>query len=130
VADKVAEYGTVKGEAQMQTAINADGPIVCDVTVTPEFEQYRSGIFMAKASTQPASHSVEIIGWGVDAASAVKYWIGRNSWGSFWGTGGWFNIVRGVNALGIESNCQWAVPDMKSFPPQYQQEPQQHRAQF
>ena len=30
--------------------------------------------------------------------------------GTYWGEGGWFRIVRGVDNLGIEDNCDWAVP--------------------
>eukprot|EP00042_Codosiga_hollandica_P027827 m.141382 g.141382 ORF g.141382 m.141382 type:complete len:355 (+) comp52598_c0_seq8:121-1185(+) len=41
----------------------------------------------------------------------VNYWIGRNSWGTYWGEQGWFRIVRGTNNLGIEAHCDWAVWD-------------------
>jgi cathepsin X len=42
----------------------------------------------------------------------TAYWIGRNSWGSFWGEGGWFKIIRGAKNydLGIETDCVWGVP--------------------
>ena len=40
----------------------------------------------------------------------TDYWIGRNSWGTFWGDNGFFQIVRGVDNLGIEGNCQFATP--------------------
>lgn len=30
--------------------------------------------------------------------------------GTYWGEGGWFRLVRGVDNLGVESNCDWAVP--------------------
>ena len=36
--------------------------------------------------------------------------IGRNSWGTYWGEGGWFRIVRGTDNLGVEDACDWAVP--------------------
>ena len=40
----------------------------------------------------------------------VRYWFVRNSWGEYWGEGGWFRIKRGENQLLLESNCAWAVP--------------------
>ena len=32
----------------------------------------------------------------------------RNSWGEYWGEMGYFKIRRGLNQLGIESDCSWA----------------------
>lgn len=54
-------------------------------------------------------HEISIAGYGKDA-DGTKFWIGRNSWGTYWGEGGWFRILRGVNMLGVESQCSWAVP--------------------
>merc|ERR1711998_700531 len=54
-------------------------------------------------------HVVSLVGWGV-AEDGTKYWVGRNSWGTFWGENGFFKIVRGKNNLMIESECAWAVP--------------------
>ena len=59
-------------------------------------------------------HVVIIAGYGVDAATGMKYWVGRNSYGTQWGEGaggGWFRLQRGVNALFLESHtCSWATP--------------------
>lgn len=42
----------------------------------------------------------------------TPYWIVRNSWGSFWGEGGWFRIIRGKKHfdLGITTDCVFGVP--------------------
>ncbi len=32
------------------------------------------------------------------------------SWGQYWGEQGWFRLIRGVDALGIEDMVSWATP--------------------
>lgn len=56
-------------------------------------------------------HNIVVTGWSSTDAGA-PYWIVRNSWGTWWGEGGWFRIVMGVNMLGIESRCDWATPKL------------------
>lgn len=76
------------------------GPITCGMAVTDDFLDYRSGIFNDTTGRTAQDHDISIVGWGVE--NGVKYWIGRNSWGSYWGLKGFFKVVRGTNNLGIE----------------------------
>merc|ERR1711915_905493 len=39
-----------------------------------------------------------------------EYWIGRNSWGTYWGEYGFFRIAMYKHNLNIEQDCVWATP--------------------
>jgi cathepsin X len=103
------EHGSVKGETDMISALQ-DGPIVCGMAVTQQFENYEGfGIFNDTTGDTSQDHAISIVGYGADSAG-TPYWIGRNSWGTYWGYEGYFRIVRGTNNLGIEVGCSWATP--------------------
>jgi len=105
----ILEHGQVAGEENMMAEIYARGPLACTIAVTAAVEQYTGGIIDDKTGDVSLDHEIEILGWGVE--NGVKYWIGRNSWGTFWGEHGHFRLIRGINNLGVEANCDWAVPD-------------------
>ena len=105
----VTEYGEISGADKMMKEIYARGPITCSMYASNEdFLNYKGGIYRNSVPPGWTNHAVEIAGWGEE--DGVKYWIGRNSWGSFWGENGWFRIERGVNTTAIESRCTWAAP--------------------
>ena len=104
----VDEYGSVAGEKNMMKEIYARGPITCTIAVPDDLLEYKGGIYRDTTGAHSLDHSISVVGWGEE--DGQKYWIGRNSWGTFWGEKGWFRIVRGENNLGIEADCQWAVP--------------------
>lgn len=107
----IEEFGAVAGEAEMLAEIAARGPIACGIAVSDDFFlNYKGGIFNDTTGFLEVDHIVEIAGYGEE--DGVKYWIGRNSWGTYWGEQGWFRIVRGTNNLAIESGCDWAVPKL------------------
>ena len=103
----------------MMSEIYARGPIACSLnSESPQFNDYKGGIMQCihgeKCKIKYTDHVIVIAGWGVEKESGIKYWVGRNSYGTQWGEGpggGWFRMERGVNLFGLESNqCAWAQP--------------------
>lgn len=106
----VSEYGHVRGANNMKAEIYKRGPIGCGIHVTNKFEAYTGGIYTEKVLFPFMNHELSIAGWGVDEATGQEYWIGRNSWGTYWGERGWFRIKMHHDNLGIELDCDWGVP--------------------
>eukprot|EP01017_Pseudomicrothorax_dubius_P009430 TRINITY_DN1319_c0_g1_i2.p1 TRINITY_DN1319_c0_g1~~TRINITY_DN1319_c0_g1_i2.p1 ORF type:complete len:576 (-),score=138.75 TRINITY_DN1319_c0_g1_i2:149-1876(-) len=105
----VSEYGFVRGEQAMMNEIYQRGPISCGIAVTEDLRyNYKGGIYKDTTGTVDINHEVSIVGWGVE--NGTKFWVIRNSWGSYWGEGGFFRLVRGVDNMAIEQECAWAVP--------------------
>merc|ERR1719498_1777550 len=94
----------------MIAEIGVRGPIGCGVCVTPAFENYKGGIFKDTTGCTSIDHAISIAGYGRDPATGDDYWIGRNSWGTYWGEKGWFRIRMHHGNLGIEEDCDWGVP--------------------
>jgi len=92
----------------MKKEIYTRGPISCTMDVTDKFEDYMGGIYSEHLPFTMPNHVISILGWGVDGNT--EYWIGRNSWGNYWGETGFFRILMHKDNLGIEDDCQWAVP--------------------
>jgi cathepsin X len=104
----IAEYGEISGADNMMKEIYARGPIACAVDASP-LHDYAGGIYRQDGQFQ-INHIISVTGWGYDKASNTKYWIMRNSWGSYWGINGYAFIEMGKNLLSIEEDCAWATP--------------------
>eukprot|EP00803_Ostreobium_quekettii_P001091 evm.model.scf_1671.1 EVM.evm.TU.scf_1671.1 scf_1671:12155-19567(-) len=119
---QIAEHGQVAGADAMMAEIAARGPIGCGVCASDDFVAYAGGIFNDTTGCnhiEDIDHEIEIAGWGDD--NGTEFWIGRNSWGRYWGEEGWFRLAKGPGDLGVTLACDWAVPaplDKMLYPPE------------
>lgn len=90
IAAWVAEKGPVS------IGINADG-----------LQFYHSGIYMARDCTSQMDHGVLIVGMGVQGST--EYWIVKNSWASDWGEQGYFRIIKGKKACGLDQDVSTSI---------------------
>ena len=128
---QIADYGYVGGyygncsESAMMKELQ-NGPIVinfqpgtgfqmigdsADKVFVPsrDYVEHRASRKNFDDGWERVGHSVLIYGYGKDDEGR-KFWKMQNSWGSGWGNDGKTNVERGVDAMGIESNAEWATP--------------------
>ena len=127
--------------------------------MTDELVAYTGGIFEDKTNFTSINHDISVVGygeqssWKVDIMMTImtlgeeggkKFWVIRNSWGTYWGEDGYFRwawflsskckwdfhgrLARGINNIGIESGaCDWAMPkdtwSNVTFPPEVHPKP-------
>jgi len=106
------EYGYVRGVANMKKEIWKRGPIGCGVDATTKFDKYDGGIFSQRKRHPQINHEISVVGWGQDPQTGQEFWVGRNSWGTYWGEYGFFRISMYKHNLGIEQDCVWATPKL------------------
>ncbi|XP_066951283.1 uncharacterized peptidase C1-like protein F26E4.3 [Macrobrachium rosenbergii] len=94
-------------EEDIQWEIMTNGPVQAMVRIHRDLFMYKGGVYANSGLTsETASHSVRIVGWGEDRTlgyNPVKYWLVANSWGRQWGEQGFFRIKRGTNESEIEN---------------------------
>jgi cathepsin X len=107
----IAEYGTYSLDADaIMAEIYARGPVAAGINAEP-IVQYEGGIVKDhRILHKLVNHIVSIVGWGTEEETGTKYWIIRNSWGTYWGEMGFVKVEMGKNVLGIESEISWATP--------------------
>ncbi len=90
--------GSVAGVDAMKRAIMEYGPISVSVHVSGPFQGYDDGIFNYCVEGE-INHSVVLVGWDDDQGPS-GVWILRNSWGSWWGEGGYMRIAYSCAQVG------------------------------
>ena len=96
----------------MKAELAAHGPISCGIAATSKFQQYKGGIYSETLSGR-INHIISVVGYGKDETTGEEYWIGRNSWGTYWGEYGFFRIKMYKNNNSIEKNCAAGYPTDK-----------------
>jgi len=90
-------------EDQMASLLVQYGPLSACLNADP-MQSYGGGVDNPP-DCDPSSidHCITIVGYGVDSASGLKYWKIKNSWGTGWGESGYYRLIRGTGACGINT---------------------------
>jgi len=99
----VTDYRQVMEEGDMAAALVQFGPLSIGLNADP-LGYYWGGIINPEdpedCSASGIDHGVAIVGYGED--DGTPYWTVRNSWSADWGEAGYFRIVRGKGACGLD----------------------------
>jgi C1A family cysteine protease len=89
----------VNGVDDKKTELITNGPMMQNLNLYDDFGYFSGGGIYQPATTnnQFASHTVVLIGWGLDGNNKL-YWLCKNSWGTWWGDLGYFKVYDGAAA--------------------------------
>ncbi|KAL0483306.1 cathepsin H [Acrasis kona] len=97
-------FNITRGDEEgMLHALAEVGPVSIAYQVASDFRFYKKGIYnsvVCKSGPLDVNHAVLAVGYDT-AEDGTPYWIVKNSWGTSFGLGGYFHIVRGKNMCGL-----------------------------
>ncbi len=109
VKDTGYKMATTQNEDDIKNMLYQTGPLSVAMNATP-LQFYFFGVFNPYfswlCSPSGLNHGVLLVGYGTEKGwlyGEIKYWIVKNSWGKFWGEEGFFRIIRGTGACGINT---------------------------
>lgn len=78
----------------IKAALYTYGPLVTTLDVYNDFYSYKGGVYEYTTGGYLGGHAVLLVGYADDVSVAGGgYFIAKNSWGTWWGEGGYFNIA-------------------------------------
>ena len=78
----------------IRDALYAHGPLVTTMDVYNDFYSYTGGVYEYTTGSYLGGHAILIVGYTDDpSVDGGGYFIVKNSWGTGWGEGGYFNIA-------------------------------------
>jgi tetrahydromethanopterin S-methyltransferase subunit G len=99
-------------EENIRNEIYHWGPVSSGFIVYPDFYTFDAKTEIYEwdgIGERTGGHAIEIVGWG--EKKQKKFWIIKNSWGTDWGDGGYFRMLRGENMCDLEANVMAGTPD-------------------
>lgn len=111
-------YGGRKNndEELLKRLVYKHGAAVVSLRTKGTIQNYKGDVYQGCSYPQDKNridHVVTVVGYGT-TDSGVPYWLIKNSWGNWWGEGGYFRMKRGVNMCNI--NYAVAVVECKAVP--------------
>jgi len=87
-------------ETEMQQLLVTYGPLSVCLDAGP-MQYWQGGYIDNPTSCDPDAidHCVAIVGYGVQ--NGIPFWRIKNSWGTDWGENGFYRLIRGTGACGI-----------------------------
>jgi len=86
-------------ETQIESLLVNNGPLSACLDAT-SMQSYTSGIDNpTDCDPSYIDHCITIVGYGVQ--NGVKFWKIKNSWGTDWGMNGYYYLIKGIGACGI-----------------------------
>ena len=96
---KLHGYKVLTREEEVMDALKV-GPVITGMRMTMDFSSYECGVFCTSMDEFLGGHAVEVVDYGT-TSEGMDFWVVKNSWSEFWGEGGYFRILRGVDYFGI-----------------------------
>jgi C1A family cysteine protease len=104
----------------IKTALSTYGPLVTSMDVYKDFFSYSGGIYEYSLGAYVGGHAVLIVGYTDDASvNGGGYFKVKNSWGTGWGSGGYFLIAYSqlTNSVKFgEWTIAYSIPDLPAVP--------------